>query len=400
MRVPLKNIYLSCEEFFLNLRGKKDILFVVENELMLKYACLIYDRLLKDGRLRLWFCMVYQERFHDKQKVKRQFSGKIVSYSIAKRIKWDLIFYPNHAPYFRAESPKIYIGHGIGFGKEIKGEDYLFGSKSLDEYGEVLYQKMFRHSDYIKSKIKKHYPQFDSHVKVVGSLLSDRIMSMTGNKEELYKATNLDLAKKTIFIASTWGPTALIQSQGEALVRQIPKLLNEYNVIMSIHPNNFNTVHYKGVDLAQLLSPIKDRKNLYILKQEEMGDAFLSLADLMITDFTSLGLYFPPLKRPVIFYDNPAMSGNLPSLMCEMKKVAHVVRDLSTLKDDIKKAFLSFDADQMEEFAGKIFSYQGGAWQRTEEEIYESLQLDLPAQVECTMDALQNKDSRNIMMNS
>lgn len=374
-RELLKKIYLLLERYLLALKGKKDVLFIVENELMFKYAYEVYQRLSGDKRVRLWFCVVYPERFNDMSKMKKRFRARIVPYGLARRIKWDLILYPNHGPYFRPDCPKIYIGHGPGSGKAGRIKDhYVFGKYSLDGNGQVIYEKIFLAGEHAQKQVREHYPVFYPRVRVVGSLLGDRLVNAGAQNRVNSVAPNLDRGKKTVMLASSWGPHSLIQSQKNEIIKGVRNLAGEYNVVISLHPNNFNKIHFEGVDVGQLFSGVV-HENVYIQKPGDDGHLLLPVADVLVADMTSLGLYFPLLNRPIIFYDSPGQKYFPASLNQELMKVSHVTRDVSDLRPDVREALRSFDKGKMEELAGKIFSYRGRSWERYSYEIYESLGL-------------------------
>lgn len=373
IRTFLKKIYFILEGWLLKHKAGKDILFVVENELMLKYAYEVYQRLSGDKRVRLWFCVVYPRRFNDVSKMKKRFGAGIVPYGLARRVKWDLILYPNHGPYFRADCPKIYIGHGIGSGKTGRIKDhYIFGKYSLDENGQVIYEKIFLAGEHVKKQVQEHYPVFYPRVRVVGSLSGDRIVNADVQNRVNSAAPNLDRGKKTVMFASSWGPYSLVQSQKDEIIKGVRNLAGEYNVVVSLHHNNFNKIHFEGVDVRQLFSGVV-HENVYVQKPGDDGHLLLPIADVLVTDMTSLGLYFPLLNRPVIFYDNPGQKYFPASLNQELMKVSRVTRDVSDLRADVREALKSFDKEKMGELAEKIFSYRGRAWERYSCEIYESL---------------------------
>ena len=288
-----------------------------------------------------------------------------------------MILYPNHGPYFRADCPKIYIRPGVGSGKTGRIKDhYIFGKYSLGENGQVIYEKIFLAGEHVKKQVREHYPVFYPHVRVVGSLLGDRLVNADVQNRVNSVAPNLDRGKKTVMFASSWGPYSLVQSQKNEIIKGVRNLAGEYNVVVSLHPNNFNKIHFEGVDVGQLFSGVVHENVMF--KNPETRHLLLPMADVLVTDMTALGLYFPLLNRPVIFYDNPGQKYFPASLNQELMKVSRVTRDVSDLRSDVREALKSFDKGKMEELAEKIFSYRGRSWERYSYEIYESLGLESP----------------------
>ncbi|MCK5580785.1 MAG: CDP-glycerol glycerophosphotransferase family protein [Candidatus Omnitrophica bacterium] len=321
-----------------------------------------------------------------------------IPYSIARKLKWDLIIFPDHGPYFREECPKIYVSHGISSGKQIGGGHYIYGKGSKDSHGNMLYEKIFMHSNLIKEQVRAHYPEFYDCVKIVGSLTADELLekSRNFNREEELLKLNLDPSKKTIMIASSWGPYCLIQNQGEELIEQINRLQDEFNIILSIHLHNFHVEnHYEGKNIKVLLERLK-KINVYIPVPKESTHLLLSYADVMVTDMTSLGLYYPLLRRPVIFYDNPNIQYSLSGFIPAMREIAYRISDVSNLSFDIVKALEEFNLVVMEKLSERIFSYQGQARERFLEEIYESLNMEYLRDDSCAPESLIGQRSKEI----
>ena len=102
---------------------------------------------------------------------------------------------------------------------------------------------------------------------------------------------------------------------------------------------------------------------------------FLADADLLITDATSLSLYYPQFRRPIIYYDNPDVQYAMYSLMKELKTIVYNVSEIKNMKRHINCAFDQFSSETMRVFSEKISSYPGTAEVRYKEEIYDSLKL-------------------------
>lgn len=374
MLKKIKIIAITLFARLFKLRNRKYVLFAVRNEIMLSYVLPIYNGLRNDSRLSLWFCFTNPDRFSANQidTFKKKHTLKTISYRLAKHIDWELIIFPDHCPPFREKCHKIYTGHGLTAGKKVKDTAYIFGPRSLGKKGEIIYEKIFVNSQFIKDRIKENYSNFYPHVRVVGSLLSDQ---MRIEKNIDIQSLGLDINKKTIMICSTWGPHSLIQSQGHNFINEIPKIANDYNIIISVHLNNF-TVSKSGCDdISGLLDRI-EQTNVYINKSFQVPHLLLRNADILITDITSLGLYYPMLGRPIIFLDNQKTEFEPCALIPELRKVAYVINDFSNMRETIENALIKFNPERMKDLSLKIVSFHGQAWERHANEIYDSLSLN------------------------
>ncbi len=372
----VRGIYLILEQPFCSLMNKKYILFIIRNEIMFMYAQSIYERLSKDERLKIWFCFHEPYRFlpGNFQKIKRKYHFNFVPFKLARFLKWRLILFPNHMPGFRKDCKKVYIGHGLLAGKKVKNESYVYGSRSLDKNSNIIYDKIFISSEFEKGGVKQHFPKFYSRVKVVGSILADEMNKYMTLRNKILKDINIDTTRKTIMLSSTWGRLSFLQSYGSEFLKHLPDISQKYNVIITVHLNNFVKEYSRGIDWRDILSRIS-YKNVFIIFNGESPYPFLICADLLITDMTSLGLYYPQLLRPMVFLDNEKAEYDPNSLIPELRKTAYVIKDVSNIKSDIEKAFEAFNPEKMLQLHKKIISYPGEALRRYSEEIYELLSL-------------------------
>jgi len=368
--------FLQCEGFLLRFKKKKDILLIAHNEIMFSYIRGIYEGLRKDKFLRIWFCFVMPDRFSpgNIKMLKAKYGFRSVSYRLARFIKWDLIIYPDHSFYFRKECKKIYIEHGLYGGKKVGGDSYVFGRRSCDENNKIIYDKIFESSEFIKEQVREYYPRFYSRVKVVGSMIGESIQGYSKLRESVLESINLDPQRKTVMFCSSWGPASFIQSQGIDFIKKVPNIAQRYSVILSVHLNNFVEKYSGGVNWRDILSKVNS-KNTFVLLDRRESYRLLATADLLITDMTSLSLYYPILLRPIIFFDNPNVEYDPIGLIPELKKVAYVVKDIRNIEKNIQQAFDTFTPKAMEELNIKIISYLGNSWQRYAYEIYDCLSL-------------------------
>ncbi len=380
MKEFFKSVYFAVEAFALKFKRTRDVLFPVDNELMLTYALQVSRLLEKDRRLRLWFCPHSPGHFRDLGQTVKEHGLRTVPYGLARWLPWDLIVYPCHAPHLRPGRPSIYVGHGLSSGKSVNGKHYVFSNNSTDTEGRVIYDKIFTSSEFLSGQIREHYPEFWPAIRVVGSLLIDEVLSQRPDREDVMRAHGLDPAKKTVMITSSWGPCSLIQSRGEELVKIIPGLCRDYNVVLSLHCNNFSAVHYQGLDMDALLSAVQGRvQGLYVMPPAFSSQDVLPWVDLMVHDMTSLALYFPFFKKPMLYFDHPDLEFTSSGLIAELKKVVPNFRDpqeLPRLVADNMSGRLPAGFGRLTEM---ISSYPRAAGRRYLEEIYGSLGMEMPS---------------------
>lgn len=379
LRRSLKSIYLYIEKFFLKFKCKKDILFIAKHRILFNFAWAIHELLKNDERLRLWVCFNNSSLLGPKEvkRLKKAHKMRTISHTVAKYLKWDLVICPDHGSYFRKDCPRIFTGHGLASGKKLQGDHYVFGSRSLDENEDrIIYDKIFVASKFVQSKVKEYYPKFYPVIRVVGSLFVDKVVGIKERNLDLFREMKLDPSRKTVMVISTWGEHALAQKQGTVLIKKIPEITKKYNLIISFHVLNFVKKLSPRYNWKELLSGINS-KNVFVLEPGADPFEILSHVDLLVTDITALGLYYPSLGRPIIYFDSPTMEyEDSLSLSRELRSISYVIKNVSSLEIDIAKAFKNFDKAQMKELSSKISSYPGQASRRYVQEIYDSLGLE------------------------
>lgn len=388
------NIILKVKGFIIEIIGsslkyfdvrKKNVLFIVHNPLMFEYVEKTYLLLNKDLRINNQLCAI-DEYWEDKKilkDIKKQKKYQWIPKMLASFYKWDLMIYPDHYRPFRKDckknydGKKIFIGHGLYAGKSVDGESYEFGSRVLNNDGSCIYEKIFINSTYILEAVKEKYPQFIQTVRIVGSVFMDEVMDSCSEQEGSFFG-GFNRNKKTILFSSTWGPYSLFYNCGLEILHQIKEITKKYNVIITIHFNNYSNNCGNKTDWQAELNKIKTLgiSNIYVLKAGESPNTALCAADLMIADSSSLGLYYTQLKRPMIYYDNPNIKFNPYSLTLKLREAAYRIDSVTNLNNDIENAFSTFDPDKMNELADKINDYRGLGKIRYKEEIYESLGLE------------------------
>lgn len=379
MKNPILRLLLAIERKILKFKTKKDILLIVPNEIMYAYTKPIYDRLAGDRRIRPWFCFCSPHRFRKRNLAAiRKEKLRTIPVRIARHLKWDLILYPVHRRRFRADCKKIYIDHSMHMGKAANGESYKYGRHTRDKNNNLTYDKIFAASDHEKQLISKSHPQHYPTVKVVGSLLADSLLASVGRKEKILESLNFDAARKTIMIASSWGPHCFAQNLGPKFIENLPALLEKYNVIFSIHQCNFLRKCSPQIDFTAVIRNARYANCRISSNNAESIDLLLA-ADLLITDHTSLGLYYLLLGRPIIFYENANVEYTPGAMFFEFRKAAHVIHDIDSIKEDILQAFDEYDKEKIEFVASQACSHRNNAWQRYEHEIYEMLLLEPPS---------------------
>jgi len=377
MKNPVLRLLLAIERAALKRKTKKDVLLVVTNEIMFAYARPIYDNLARDRKIRPWlcFCSPYRFRKQNLARIRSKKRFRTILFAVARRLKWDLVLYPLHHRRFRADCKKIYVGHSMMVGKAAGGESYKYGRHTRDENNNLVYDKIFAAGAHEKEMTRRLYPEIHPTVRVVGSLLADGLLASVGEKSKILAGLGFDVNRKTIMVASTWGPHSFAQNLGAEFMEGVGCLLKTYNIIFSVHQHNFLPKCSPKINWSELARRTK-LSDFHISTNNEESISLLLAADLLVTDHTSLSLYYLLLHRPIVFYENANVEYLPGTSIVELKKVAHIIRDIDNIEQDIRHAFDNCNVKEIAEAAAKVCDHQNRAWGRYKEEIYDTILLN------------------------
>lgn len=379
VRFITQHFIVEC--LYLRYKNKKNILFVVHNETMSMHIMPVYELLKKDKRLRLWVNFPLKNRFFpgNLDKLVKKHGLNIVSSKLAQYYRWNLIIMADHAgSFFGEKCKKILINHGPTAGKKVEGDNYKYGKYSKANGNKIAYNKIFETSEYSRDVVGKYHPEFYPVVSAVGSLIADKIIKYRWQVDNITKDIGLDASRKTILIASTWGPNSFIQRQGDALLKILPEISRKYNIILTIHQNNYLQEYSAGRDWQNIIANIR-LNNYYWIRGGEEPFKFLVCADAMLTDMTSLSLYYTLFEKPIILYDNPGTEYDHGALIPKLKRVSCVINDAGDLLNDIDKCFNdATHINGIKEVASAAFSCLGEADKFYKKEIYSCLSIKAP----------------------
>lgn len=188
----------------------------------------------------------------------------------------------------------IDVWHGVSY----KG----FGPNEFNHL--YAHDETWVSSDEMKHLYETRYHFKPEQVKVTGYGRTDQLVNGTLNKQDIIKKYSIPSAKKYILIAPTWKqnePGRSILPFGmkqEIFFADMDKLAEENSafVIFRTHLNSGDEIN---------LSHLPHISFMPYSKYEVVED-FLFIADILVTDWSSIGIDYLPLKRPAIFLDVPA----------------------------------------------------------------------------------------------
>lgn len=317
-------------------RKQKDILYVAHNDLMLSYLVHWRDLLSSYDQIRQWFYF-FDRRTETQRNVrhwKERFNLKSVHPFIAARFPWDLVIQADHGGFYSAfheTIPRVYVAHGVSTGKAIS---WLYGRRNtVSKEDKPIYEKMFLTSELEVKWALRETPDLQGTLVDAGSLLVDHFLSVIGKSSQIRCGS-----RRRLTIISTWGKDSLIQQQGDVLLAQIGELSRRYDVTISIHPMNYEKIYSGGKDWRAILEEVESLYGVRVIKNAFDWVPALAATDVLVTDHTSLHVYYLLTDRPVIFLDLGCHLIERDSPIHEIKRVSLCVESLTNLERCIRAA--------------------------------------------------------------
>ena len=376
-------VFLNLEKLLFRFKKKTHVLYVAKNKLMFNNIIDIHQAMKADPLLVNIVCFAKPNLFSEDEitNLKQAYQLKTIPYKWAKYLNWDLIVFPDHNPEFRETCKKVYINHGIFTGVQFHGQYYEFSGGARNTKNEIIYDKIFVSSEYLEIELQKRLPELNGIIKSVGNIFIDEIINSKENKKRVFQTLNFNNKLKTIMLVSTWGDNSLIQSQGEQLLKQVASLSEHYNIILSLHLNCYRKEHSEGKDWLELLQTC-NRKNVFLVPPGGKIFDLFQYVDLYVADRTSLSLYFSIMQKPMVLFNNDKLILNDLSLMKKIRAIVPLIDNIDILSVKTINAYIAnFNKSELHKLSEYTSSYQGESLTRHVNEIYDTLNLNVPVSI-------------------
>lgn len=290
----------------------------------------------------------------------------------ALRIPWDIIIFSDHnnTIWFHPDIPKIRTVHGLYSGKNFgqPGGSYVYGQNALDLKGTLVYDLMFIEGSYIRDVLSSKNPALQGRMAVVGNMMADNLIALNQKREMIRQDLGIRKEDRVLVIFSTWGPDSLIQRFGTTLLNDILKVSETYKVYLLIHPLNDRNEFPDKDAIFEFLERHRDgavkRVDPFVSPLP-----YLVVADVVLTDHTSLFLYYTLLKKPYLFVPLLAEYIEPESLTLKFYELQERYDPTRPLGDQLDCAIKNFPTKQHKEIVELIIDEPGYAKQRIRDEV-------------------------------
>lgn len=217
---------------------------------------------------------------------------------------------------------------------------------------------------------------------LVGFPKADDLVNGAWRAADVRQSLGLSPTLPTVLYAPTFSTANSLHRAGEAIIEAL--LASEQNVIVKLHDRSMvpDAKHTGGIDWPARLERFAGHPRFALARNADSAP-FLSAADLLVTDHSTVGFEFALLNRPIVVFDAP-----------ELKAVARIdagkwallrsMADVVSGPEELRAAVASALANptrggEARRQAHALFANAGSATSRAVALVYELLELEAPA---------------------
>jgi hypothetical protein len=221
---------------------------------------------------------------------------------------------------------------------------------------------------------------------LVGYPKTDCLVNGSLDRAAIARTLGLDLRLPTVLYAPTWSRFSSLHAGGVEMITRLAE--REMNVVVKLHDRSFDGTASGsgGIDWRARLEGLSRRCRLHVARGSD-ASPYLSVADVLVTDHSSIGFEFMLLDRPLVVIDCPILIQRArvsPDKVRLLRSAAFVVPDAPSTDRAVEWALESPGQHSAERraIAGDLFYGAGGATARAVERIYHLLPVDRASAVD------------------
>lgn len=216
---------------------------------------------------------------------------QILPISDMQRQAFDVVLCAHVSGYFpREDRARIQIFHGLSFRNMAVRRDVL------------VYDHLFITGPYMRRGFREQrlVREGDPRLVPIGFPKVDRLVDGTLDRRTILARLGLSGRRPVLLYAPTGQKHNSLESVGEEVLRRL-RASNRYDVLIKLHDHPRD----HSVDWPTRLRPLLDRHTKLVRDFDVVP--YLCVADLLITDASSVSSEYSLLDRPMVFLDVPDM---------------------------------------------------------------------------------------------
>lgn len=290
----------------------------------------VAERLRSEGRVRV-FLFAQDNQGRDVLPIYEPFGFRakdLVSAWRARLQRFDAFVTSDSRKIRNRSRYRIHIFHGISF----KGRAFR---PNMVYYDRLFLFGEYHHRRFIEAGIFK---EGDPRLAMIGMPKADALFDGSLNKEEIQRRLGIDPRQPTILYAPTWGSRSSLKRMGLHIIETSSRM--EVNLLIKLHDET-RWPRVPKFDWPATLTALQRQGKRFTWVTEPNVMPLLYIADVLISDASSVANEFALLDRPIVFIDVPELIERYAAsidLDTWGRKTGYVVDDPAALEGTIRQA--------------------------------------------------------------
>ncbi len=221
--------------------------------------------------------------------------SRVIGLNQMRARDFDMVFCAHVSGYFpRHDEERVQLFHGVSFRNMAVRRDVL------------VYDHLFIVGPYMKRLFtgQQMLRQTDPRLVPIGFPKLDRLVDGSLDRRALLRRVRLSGRRPILLYAPTGQAGNSLEHTGEAVLSRLKKT-GKYDILIKLHDHPRD----RTVDWPARLKPLLDDHTRLVTGFDVVP--YMYLADLLITDASSVSNEYSLLDRPMVFLDVPQLLANM-----------------------------------------------------------------------------------------
>lgn len=222
-------------------------------------------------------------------------SARVVTLAEARKRSFDLVLCAHVSGYFpREDKERIQLFHGVSFRNMAVRRDVL------------VYDRLFLVGPYMRRLFTEQQllREGDPRLVNIGFPKLDRLVNGTLDRRAILNRLGFSGRRPVVLYAPTGQKDNSLEHTGEAVLERL-RATGKYDILVKLHDHPRDRV----TDWPARLKPLLDRHTKLVADYDIVP--YLFVADLLISDASSVSNEYALLNRPMVFLDVPQLLDNM-----------------------------------------------------------------------------------------
>jgi hypothetical protein len=359
--------------------GRADVrvLFQASSPLSLAVFGPVMARLRRDPRFEFWFTSADAAWTVDETFATAGIADRIVSPAAARWMKFDAYVNTDfwNMTWLNRPAKRFHLFHGVAgkYGLDAP----LDLAPVVASFDRVLFPNRDRLVRYTRAGLVE-----EGRAALIGYPKVDCLVDGSLHRQTIFESFALNPDRPTVLYAPTWSPESSLNAVGS---RALATLADAgFNVIAKLHDRSYERTQRGsgGMNWRAELAALAGSRGVHVAKLAD-ASPYLFVADLLITDHSSVGFEYMLLDRPIVVVDCPRLlqaARVSPDKARLLQSAADVISDGDDLPGTVARALENPSrlGERRRAIASELFHCPGSATSRAVQCIYDVLGLAAP----------------------